>query len=188
MVANFRPVKDHPILLHAWRNVLANIPKGKTPPRLLLAGAPQESFTTVQQLANNLGLLDTVNFLGQVQDVSGLLAASDIGILTSTNEGLSNSILEYMASGLPVVATDLPGNREVLGDDPQQIFCKPGEPDSLAARLQVFLNNPDLRQKLGTHNRQRALAEFSIDTMCEKTVGLIGDLLDTRQCGRGTRL
>ena len=185
MVANFRPQKDHPTLLHAWRNLLITIPEGRTRPRLLMAGAPQQSYEDVYQLARNLGQLDTVNFLGQVRDVSGLLASSDIGVLISTHEGLSNSVIEYMATGLPVVATDLPGTREALGDDPEQPFCKPGDPDSLAARLKVLLYNPELRQKLGSRNRQRAAADFSIDTMCNKTVRIIGDLLDRRTCGSG---
>lgn len=182
MVANFRPEKDYPTLLHAWRKVLA-IPQGQTRPRLLLAGASQQSYNAVHQLASNLGLLDSVSFLGQVRDISGLLAASDIGVLTSTHEGLSNVVIEYMASGLPVVATDLPGNREALGDDPQQPFCKPGDTDSLAARLQVLLHDPDLRQDLGIRNRQRALAEFSIDEMCGTTADIIGDLLNTVPAG-----
>lgn len=178
MVANFGRYKDHPTLLRAWHNVVESLPEDQTRPRLLLAGAPQQSYDAVHQLAGDLGLLDSVSFLGQVKDVSGLLAASDIGILTSTTEGLSNSVLEYMASGLPVVATDLPGNREVLDNDPQQPFCRPGDADSLAARLQVLLHNPDLRQKLGARNQRRALAEFSLDKMCEKTSGIMADLLD----------
>lgn len=178
MVANFQFQKDHPTLLRAWHKLLATIPEGQTRPRLLLAGAPQESFKAVHQLASSLGLLDAVNFLGQVQDVSGLLAASDIGVLTSPHEGLPNAVIEYMASGLPVVATDSPGNCETLGDDPQQPFCKPGDPESLAARLQVLLYDSDLRHKLGRRNRQRASEEFSIDRMCETTVGIISALLD----------
>lgn len=185
MVANFRPQKDHPTLLHAWRKVLATISQGQTQPRLVLAGVPQQSYDAVHELAGNLDLLDTVSFLGQVKDVSGLLAASDIGVLTSTHEGLSNAILEYMASGLPVVATDLPGNREVLDNDPQQPFCERGDPDSLARRLQVLLHDRNLRQKLGARNRQRASVEFSIDRMCEKTVSIIGELLDRRTRGSG---
>jgi len=177
-VANFRPQKDHATLLYAWQQMLTSIPQGQTLPRLLLAGAPQESYTVVHQQATNLGLLDTVTFLGQVKDVSGLLAASDIGVLTSTKEGLSNSILEYMVCGLPVVATDLPGNREALGDDPRQPFCKDGDPNSLAVRLNTLMYNQDLRQKLGTRNQQRASEKFSIDAMCERTVGIICDLLD----------
>jgi len=179
MVANFRPEKDHSTLLYAWRKVLAAIPHGQARPHLLLAGAHMQSYNAARDLAGNLGLLDSISFLGQVQDISGLLAASDIGVLTSTHEGLSNAILEYMASGLPVVATDLPGNREALGDAPQQPFCKPGDSDSLTTQLQILLYDPDLRQALGARNRQRASAEFSIDSMCKKTVAIIGDLLDT---------
>ncbi|MDP3013055.1 MAG: glycosyltransferase [Candidatus Subteraquimicrobiales bacterium] len=180
MVANFRFQKDHQTLLRAWRKVFETLPKERHQPQLLLAGAPQESFESVQQLARNLGLITSVHFLGQVQDISGLLVASDIGILTSPQEGLPNAVIEYMASGLPVVATDLPANRETLGDDPQQPFCNPGDPDSLAALLQVLLRDPDLRQKLGVRNQQRASAMFSIDAMCEKSVRIIGDLLESR--------
>lgn len=179
MVANFRPQKDHPTLLHAWKKILTTIPDNQAQPQLLLAGAPQESFENVHQMAGSLGLLDSVSFLGQVKDVAGLLESSDIGILTTTDEGLPNAVLEYMASKLPVVATDRPGNREALGDDPQQPFCKPGDPDSLAAQLQILLRNPNLRQELGTRNQARAAAEFSIDAMCEKTVGIISNLLES---------
>jgi glycosyltransferase involved in cell wall biosynthesis len=183
MVANFRPQKDHATLLHAWRKILDTIPERQTKPHLLLAGASQKSYAAVYQLANSLGLLGTVNFLGQVRDISGLLAASDIGVLTSTSEGLSNAIIEYMASGLPVVATDLPGNREALGNDQEQIFCKRGDSDSLSAQLKILLYNPEFRQKLGDRNRQRAAEDFSIDKMCENTVDIICDLLDTGSTG-----
>jgi glycosyltransferase involved in cell wall biosynthesis len=177
MVANFRLGKDHMNLLHAWRKVLRTIPKGQSRPRLLLAGAHQESYAGVYQLASDLDLLDTVIFPGQVKDVAGLLAASDIGVLATADEGLPNAILEYMASGLPVVATDVPGTREALGDDPQQPLCKPGDPDSLASRLQTLLHEADLRRRLGARNRQRASEEFSIGKMCETMAGIVGDLL-----------
>jgi len=177
MVANFRSVKDHPTLLHAWRKVLAATPAGQSRPRLLLAGAPQDSYDAVRQLASSLGLLDTVHFLGQIKDISGLLAATDIGILASNHEGLPNVVIEYMAGGLPVVATDLPGTREALGDDSQQQLCKLGDPDSLAGQLQALLNEPDLRRQLGMRNQRRAAQEFSVDKMCQTTADLISDLL-----------
>ena len=104
MLANFRPEKDHPTLLHAWRRLLGTIAHGQSRPRLLLAGAPQETYPAVRQLASCLGLLDTVSFPGQMRDVSGLLAASDVGILSTESEGLPNAVLEYMAGGLPVIA------------------------------------------------------------------------------------
>lgn len=179
MVANFRLGKDHTNLLHAWRKVLRTIPKGQSTPRLLLAGAHQESYAVVHQLARDLDLLDSVSFPGQVKDVAGLLAASDIGILATADEGLPNAVLEYMASGLSVVATDVPGTREALGEDPQQPFCKPADADSLASRLQTLLHDADLRRRLGASNRQRASEEFSIKTMCEAMAGIVCELLNT---------
>lgn len=177
MVANFRQEKEHPVLLNAWRTVQAAVPNGQPLPRLILAGAPQTCYESVYQQAGDLDLLDTVIFPGQVKDISGLLAASDIGVLVSKYEGLPNAVIEYMAGGLPVVATDLPGNREVMGDDPQQPFCAMGDSDDLAARLLALIRNPELRQALGARNRQRAATEFSIETMCRKTTGIITELL-----------
>lgn len=66
------------------------------------------------------------------------------------------------------------------GENPQQPFCKPGDPDSLVALLQTVLHNPDLRRELGVRNRKRALTEFSVDVMCKKTVGIIADILNGR--------
>jgi glycosyltransferase involved in cell wall biosynthesis len=182
MVANFRAVKDHVTLLHAWREVLGNIPTGQIRPRLLLAGAPQESFGTVSQLAKDLQLLDTVTFLGQVKDISGLLAASDVGVLATKHEGLPNVIIEYMASGLPVVATDLAGNREALGEDAQQALTRLCDSQSLASQLLVLLRDSELRRRLGRRNRQRASQEFSITTMCERTASTIEELLRGHSC------
>lgn len=177
MIANFRPQKDHATLLRAWQKVVAPTSERRRSRRLLLAGAPQHSFGSVRRLAGELGLHDTVTFLGQVRDVSGLLAASDVGVLTSTHEGLPNAVIEYMAAGLPVAATDLPGNRETLGMDPEQPFCEPGDTDSVAARLQLLLSNSDLMRKLGERNRRRAAEVFSVDAMCEAAAGILLHLL-----------
>lgn len=180
MLANFRPQKDHPTLLRAWRKMLDATPEdGTHRPHLLLAGAPQQSYLTVRQLADNLDLLDTVHFPGQIEDVSGLLAASDIGVLASTHEGLSNAVLEYMASGLPVVATDLPGNREALGEAVQPSLVRVGDADELADRLRDLLADPYTRACIGRLNRQRVQTAFSVEAMCEKTVTIIGNLLKT---------
>jgi glycosyltransferase involved in cell wall biosynthesis len=176
MLANFRYQKDHSTLLYAWRKLLYSLAVDKDLPCLLLAGAFQESFNSVHKLASSLKLLDTVKFLGKVDDVAGLLKASDIGVLTSPQEGLPNAIIEYMASGLPVVATDSPGNREVLGDYPNQLFCRPGDPDNLASVIHALLQNQSLRRELGKQNFQRASKEFSVEVMTEKMVSIICDL------------
>lgn len=177
MVANFRPQKDHPALLRAWRDITRKWPNGRPAPRLLLAGAEQQSYDSVRRLAGELGLLESVRFLGQVKDVSGLLAASDVGVLASNHEGLPNVVIEYMAAGLPVVATDLPGCREALGDLPDQPLCSVGCPESLAQRLRTLLSEPSRGKHLGEKNRLRAKSQFSLEAMCEGTMGVINGCL-----------
>ncbi len=176
MLANFRFQKDHATLLRAWRRIADQQAGASLHPVLVLAGARQESFPETRRLAQDLGLLDSVRFPGQISDVSGLLAAMDIGVLSSPREGLSNSVLEYMASGLPVASTDLPANREALGDDPRHPYFCPGDAESLAARLFDLIENQDLRRELGSLNRKRAKAEFAISAMCEKTTAILSRL------------
>lgn len=176
MVANFRPQKDHPTLLHAWRKVTDNIPNGKPVPYLILAGAPLESFDDIFQLASSLNLNDSVIFPGQIEDVSGLLAASDIGILTTRNEGLPNAILENMYSGLPVVATDVSGNIEALGEKNDKQLCSPRDSVDLAQKISFLVENPAVRAQLGERNQKRALSEFSIEVMCKRMVRVITDI------------
>jgi glycosyltransferase involved in cell wall biosynthesis len=180
MVANFRPAKDHSTLLRAWKRIVVEWTKCRPKPRLLLAGVPQQSYDSVRHIAVELKLQDSVSFLGQVNDVSGLLAASDVGVLATNHEGLPNVVIEYMASRLPVVATDLPGCREALGDDPQQRFARLGDEESLAGSLRNLLDDPGLRRKLGERNQRRAAQEFSVQRMCAKTTSIIVGLLDRR--------
>lgn len=166
MVANFRYQKDHQTLLLAWKQVLEKMQTNTSRPYLLLAGAYQESYRSIFKLAIDLGLVHSIKFLGQVQDISGLLKTSDIGSLISFHEGLPNAVLEYMAIGLPVVATDLPGNREVLGDVADDQLCRACDEESIAERLLELIRSPDQRRRLGDLNRQRATCNFSVESMC----------------------
>ena len=178
MLANFRLDKDHSTLLHAWRKILNALRSSEEQPYLILAGALQESTEYVESLVSDLCLGDRVSLPGQIGDVAGFLSACDIGILCTHAEGLPNAVLEYMICGLPVVVTDIPGNREALGDDSDDQFCRVSDPDSLANRLQVLFDNPELRKIIGVRNRQRAETVFSIDKMCKKTVSIIESLLE----------
>jgi glycosyltransferase involved in cell wall biosynthesis len=173
MVANFRHQKDHPTLLRAWKQVVAGFIVNKKDAYLLLAGAQQESFQEVLQLAEDLKILNTVQFLGQVDDIPGLLAACDIGILTTRHEGLPNSVLEYMASGLPVVATDIPGNREALGGYFDEQLCRPGDVQDLTNKIYAMIHSNERRQTLGASNQRRAKIEFSLETMCNQMTEII---------------
>ena len=108
-------------------------------PCLVLAGAPLFTFSDVKRLAEETGVSETVRFPGQVKDISGLLHACDIGVLISKHEGLPNAVLEYMAAGLPVIATDLPGNREALGNNAENQLCKLMDSADLALKIQTMM-------------------------------------------------
>lgn len=174
MLANLRPAKDHETLLKAWNRLIQSSPVERPPIHLVLAGARQHSADTVENMTKEMGLLGkSVHLVGQIEDVSGLLKASDIGVLTSPSEGLSNAVIEYMASGLPVVATDNSGNREALGTDYPLDLPEQGNFDDVADALESQINDDESRRQIGTRNQKEASARFSIDKMCNSVCEFI---------------
>lgn len=175
-VANARPVKDHATLLRAWKIVRRSCPGAA----LHLVGHFKEggSYTRkIQVIASEPELAGSIHFAGATDDVASILRNSSIGVLTSTTEGMPNAVLEYMAAGLPVVATDLPGIRMALGDDADHWQIPAGDAQSLAERLVELLGDKELRAKWGHRNRERTKNEFSISKMGERTIGVIRESL-----------
>jgi glycosyltransferase involved in cell wall biosynthesis len=179
MVANFRTVKDHYTLLRAWQLVVSSFPVNEQPV-LCLAGAPQETYETTKRLARKLAISDNIRFLGQVKDVSGLLEASDIGVLTSEREGLPNAIVEYMAAGLAIVASDIAGNREVLGIENADLYFSVGNVTSLAERISALVRSKAKRSDQAIVHRERVRAAFSLETLCNRTLHIVEDCLAER--------
>jgi glycosyltransferase involved in cell wall biosynthesis len=164
MVANLSAQKDHRTLLAAWPLVVAALA-----PRVLhlvLAGRDDGLGGALRTQVEAAGLSACVHFAGAVDDVAGLLAASDVAVHSSRSEGLPNAVLEAMASGLAVVASDIPGVRFALGEGPQPLAA-PGDPTALAAQLSALLADPRRRSALGAANRQRAQERFSISALVE---------------------
>ena len=158
MLAHFHRGKDHKTLLRAWQQVNVRA-EGKA--ILVLAGRPVSTEEEAKALAYDLELGRSVRFLGDVDDVSGLLAASDIGVLSSRSESAPRAVLECMAAGLPVAGTDVPGIREMIPRDDDSLLAGPGDADALARALLELIENPDLRHKSGRENQRRALARNS---------------------------
>ena len=149
MVARLDPEKDADTFLRA----LANARRQTPALRGVLAGDGIER-ARLESLARELGLADAVTFLGDVKAVPALLRRCAIGVLTPrANEGLSNTLLEYMAAGLPVIATDCGGNRELIRDDLTGFIAPPGDHAALAARLVQLAADPDLANRLGARGR-----------------------------------
>lgn len=178
MLANFRPAqKDHVTLLRGWKDIMDKC-SGLIPRyHLVLAGAERDDFEKVRARAHQLNLADSVHFLGQVTDVSGLLNACDVGVLLSRIEGLPNAILEYMTCGLPVVASDHAANRELFGEDREQPLCREKSSEDVAGYLLKFLSNGELSTRVGSRNQTRALSEFAIDKMCNSMGEIVANAL-----------
>jgi glycosyltransferase involved in cell wall biosynthesis len=182
-VAHFYPRKGHETLLEAWRNVLERADGSRDGLTLVLAGRPEGRRELLERLGRDLGVDDRVYFAGDVDDVAGLLAASDVGVLSTPAdgaEGCSNAVLEMMSCGLPVVASDVPGVREALGPDAGALLVPPGDAARLGSALADLCADPDLRARVGRRNGARQPALFGRERMLEESVAAILDGLAAR--------
>lgn len=154
MVSAFRPEKDQVTLIRAMKS----LPKDYS---LFLAGGaelPEHKalMETCRQTAADLGLGERVHFLGLRSDIPALLAASDVVVLSSRHEGMSLSILEAMASGKPLIASDVTGMREIVGG--AGILFPEGDAEKLAGAIWEVCENPDKAREIGERCRARAQA------------------------------
>lgn len=167
LVANLRPVKRIEDLLQAAaiaRREVAGL-------RVVVAGAASdpEYATTLQQLAASLGLSDVVQFLPSTDRPLDLMRQCDIGVLTSESEGLSNTLMEYMSCGLPVVCSDVGGNPELVTHGRQGFLYSAGNFQALAGHLVELASRTELRQEMGRRGLER-MTEFSPTRMVDAQV------------------
>ena len=120
----------------------------------------------MRKLTSELGLEDHVRFLGSVADVTKPLSLFDVGVLTSQSEGFSNSLLEYMALEVPIVATNVGGNVELLRGTGNYLIDD-GDSDALADRILELAADPERRRAIGRENRQIVLNKFAWDVVGE---------------------
>lgn len=154
-------IKDHATLLKsaellAQRGVNVHV---------LLVGSGPEMTRHRQYLEHSVALAGRVTFLGSRDDVSEILNGMDVFVLPSISEGMSNTLIEAMSCGLPVIATRVGGNPEVVGDDGSGGVFTPGDINGLAQHLERLAGNVDLGRNLGTAARQRAVSMFSLERM-----------------------
>ena len=116
---------------------------------LLLAGTGGER-TRLEELAHRLAIADRVTFLGEVPDVPGLLATAHLCAHPATSEGLSNTILEAMAEGLPVVACPVGATTEIIEDGRNGLLVPGRSPEALASAMRRLLADSELRGRLGS--------------------------------------
>jgi Glycosyl transferases group 1 len=140
----------------------------------VLAGRSYGRKEGLEALAHELGVAETVRFPGEVDDVAGLLGAADAGVLASTPaEGCPNAVLECMAAGLAVAATDVPGVREALGEEGTRFLAPRGDAAALGAILGRLAQDRQLRIERGERNRRRILEHFGVERSLDQYVGVI---------------
>ena len=137
---------------------------------LILGEGPQRD--RLRRYRDQVEIRDKVHFLGARADVARLLPHFDAVWSTSGFEGQSNSILEAMAAGVPVVASDIPGTRDLAVPETTGYLYPLGDRAKLASHTNRLLNNPDLAARLGAASRARIAAEFRVETMIERYAGL----------------
>lgn len=157
IVARVNPVKDHATLLHA-----AALASREEPSFRLEVAGDGPGLADLQTLASRLGLGERARFLGRVDDVPALLGRASALVLCSTMEGISLTLLEAMARGLPVVATHVGGNPEVVDDRVNGLLVPPRDPAALASALLTLWRDPELARQYGRQGRAKVERQFDI--------------------------
>jgi sugar transferase (PEP-CTERM/EpsH1 system associated) len=158
-------IKDYGTLVRAAeRLALSNLDV-----HVLLVGLGPESERLRAQVCGSSALKGRVTFAGSPERrVPELLNGMDVFVLTSLKEGMSNTLLEAMATGLPLVATQVGGNPEVIGEGRRQWLFAPGDVQALTDRILRLAKDPAIRWQLGNEGRERVLDEFSLEVMMQR--------------------
>jgi sugar transferase (PEP-CTERM/EpsH1 system associated) len=160
-VGRMVPIKDHGTLLRAVDGLVQRCVDAHA----LLVGSGPELERTQQLADTSPGLAGRVTFLGASEETPELLNTMDVFALPSISEGMSNTLLEAMATGLPVIATAVGGNTEVIDHEKSGWLIRPRDHESLASLLTRLASREDLRQKYGAAARKRIVECFSLDRM-----------------------
>ena len=166
-VGRLQPVKDHAILLRAFAKVRMQVPEAVL---AIVGDGPLRGALETQ--AGQAELSDAVRFLGDRHDVPRLLTGMDVFALSSVSEGYSIALLEACAAGLPIVATDVGGNREIVHDGVNGRLVPAADEAALATALIALLRGGDQAARMGRAGQAWAQAEASFRTMAERYHGL----------------
>ncbi|HEY1771788.1 MAG TPA: glycosyltransferase [Gammaproteobacteria bacterium] len=131
----------------------------------------------LQDRVASLGLADRVHFTGLRKDIPQILAAATVSVLPSVSEGISNTLLESMAAGVPVVATHVGGTPEVIQDGEHGLLTPPGDSQAIADAILAVLGDPALAARLSANGRRRVQDEFSFEAVVRRTEDLYRELL-----------
>lgn len=157
IVANLnRQVKRVDVFIRAVASVAERCPRARF--QIVGDGSLRPGL---EALAMEVGVAERLVFLGSRTDVARILADFSVGVICSDSEGFSNSIIEYFAMGIPVVATDVGGNRELVDVDIDGFLVAKGDHQALAGKIAQLLKNDDRRIEMGTNGRRKVQQQYA---------------------------
>jgi glycosyltransferase involved in cell wall biosynthesis len=165
------PQKNLDLLFEIWPEVTR-----RTSARLVLIGDGPDRDRLTRRAAE-LGITDRVHFTGPVSDPAAWLRAADVFVLPSVAEGMSNSLLEAMATALPCLASAIGGNTDLLTDGKTGLLIPPGDRKAWTLGLLRVLDDPGLAKRLGAAARERIETEFALTIVVDRYVALYRQLL-----------
>jgi sugar transferase (PEP-CTERM/EpsH1 system associated) len=175
-VGRLQAIKDQRTLVRAFAQWLAADEVARERARLLIVGDGPLRPEVEREVAE-AGLGQRVWLAGERADIPRLLGFLDCFALSSRAEGISNTLLEAMACGLPVVATDVGGNRELVTEGENGQLVQPEDPAALAEALALYFHDPGRALAHGEAGRRRVEAEFSLDGMVSRYIGCYDQFL-----------
>lgn len=171
-IGRLSPQKGQKDFLKSAAQVLKALPNARF---LILGDGPARQ--ELWDLCHSLGIHKAVSFLGHQRDIAAFMALSDAVVLASVREGLPYVLLEALALGRPVVATQVGGVPEVVQDGEAGLLVPPRRPDRLAEAILYVLRNPAEAARLGQNGRERVLREFTAEAMARKTAEVYREVL-----------
>jgi glycosyltransferase involved in cell wall biosynthesis len=171
-VARLNWVKDQATLLRAARRVADKLPEFKLD--IIGDGPAREDLATLHR---ELGLQQNVRLHGARDDVPDWLPKADMFVLSSVSEGICLTLLEAMAAGLPVVATDVGGNREIVAVGRTGRLVPARDPEGLAKAILAMCENTSLAREMGRRGRERVENHFDVRTMVARYEAMYRELL-----------
>ena len=175
-VGRLDPVKDQITLVQAFIHLVKAYPDVRNKVRLVLVGAGILQ-PKMRELSLEAGIDDLIWFAGERNDVADVMQTLDLFVLPSINEGISNTILEAMATELPVIATDVGGNPELVINNQTGYLVPKQNPIAMAEAFKHYLDNRDLLVCHGKAGRARCESTFSLNRMITDYINVYDRLL-----------
>jgi glycosyltransferase involved in cell wall biosynthesis len=170
MVAEFSDYKDHPTFIRAALQIL-----NKRSDTLFVLVGNGKNFDYCKRMAQNMH--HGIEFLGLRRDIESIISKFSIGVLATYTEGISNSIMEYMAAGKPVIATNGGATHELVVDGVTGFLTSCGDHRVMADKIELLLDNNALSKKMGERGKERIKNEFSLEKLTNSTISLYNNIL-----------